>query len=190
MKSIVVAMVFVLAASVSAEQYRLKFPASVDVLDETGKVVSTTRLKAGTVISLAEGVVIEEGKGESSVKETATKVKAKLVPSDISPEMWKNKRPAHAVLRAELELDTYYNYSWRDKQKTHWSVRIAAKNEDWSYGESITGYVLKSSSVGKRIAEALKDGKEHRALVKVKPTKFDDEVNFAVIEDFELVDGE
>lgn len=182
------------ALAVSAEQYRLKFSATVDVV-EGGQVTGQKRLKAGTILEPAETVGAEAvAASDASDNKKSTKLdkKASLVASDMSPAIWKNKRPPHTVFRAEIEMTDSYYYSWRDKKNTHWCVRINAKNADWEYANEgwLTGFVLKSTSVGKRIEAVLKDGKEHRALVQVKPTKFKDETDLCVIEEFELVNGD
>lgn len=193
MKHTVILCLLVISVSALAEQYRLKFAATVDVIED-GNVTGQKRLKAGTVLELAETASSEVEAASDGSKKMSSKFgkKVKLVASDMSPVIWKNKRPPHNVFRAEIELTDSYYYSWRDKKNTHWCVNISTRNADWGYVNEgwLTGYVLKSSSVGKRIEAALKDGKEHRALVQVKPTKFKDETSLCVIEEFELVSGD
>jgi len=62
--------------------------------------------------------------------------------------------------RVTAEIDAYYNFSFIKAQDTHWSVRLVAD-------ESVAGYVLKSSPVGKRLNEILMDGKQHQVILEL-----------------------
>lgn len=79
--------------------------------------------------------------------------------------------------RVSATIGTYYNYNYRDAKNTHWNVNIS------NNGESISGcYISKSSVLGQKLYEILKDGKEHMLIVEIKiDSSVDDSGNIAII---------
>lgn len=167
-----------LACACPAEQLRLKFAATAEILDDAGKVVGVRKLKAGTVVAV-----------EDSAAPVTPAKKGKLSPSKISPAMFlATQPPSGAVFRATLSLcDIEHDKFPKGK---HWSVLIAAQNEDLSEGETLWGYVSKSHPVGKRLIGLIKDGKDHLALIKVRPVKDEFRNDNVTIEDFEPIADE
>jgi hypothetical protein len=65
--------------------------------------------------------------------------------------------------RVKANIDTYYNYNYRDAQNTHWSISTYDPNDG-----RISCYISKSSLEGKKIYEILKDGKNHDLILEIK----------------------
>ena len=178
MKTLCIFTVIALVGICHGEQLRLKFAATAEIIDDAGKVVGMRKLKAGTVVAV-----------EDSAAPVIAARKGKLSPSKISPAMFlATQPPAGAVFRAELSLSDIEHDKF--PKGKYWNVMIAAQNEDHSDGETFWGYVSKSHPVGKRIIELIKDGKDHLALVKVRPVKDEYRNDNVTIEDFEPVTDE
>lgn len=62
--------------------------------------------------------------------------------------------------RAIVELDTYYDYDFRNTEQTHYSVRIYS-----SHGPTLHGYVPRSSKDGQALYNIVKDGRTHRVIL-------------------------
>lgn len=152
---IIIVLLIALSFSLVAEELRLKSSATVEVV-ENGKVVGTRKLKAGTVIEVTESAPAEKG--------------GKLAPSEIAPALFKADRPAAgAVFRARLKLGTK-DYAIDEKdRKAYYFVDVDVCTDDWSLSELFAGHVKRTSAVGKSLFALLKDGKEHKCLVKVVP---------------------
>lgn len=186
MKKLVAVAFVVYVAMANAEQYRLKMPATVDVV-EGDVVTGTKKLKAGTLLKLSDEA------DSSSTKDKMGKVPVKtagvLVPSKLSPIMFKNTQPASAVFCAKIKMGDSYYGPFAGKDKTHWAVVIYAYNEDWEDEETFYACASRSAKSSKKIVDVIKDGKEHDCHVKVKPVKYEDEKDYVQIEDFEIVSG-
>lgn len=170
---ILAALVSVLAISATAEQYKLKFPATVDIVED-GEVVGTKKLKAGTMLQLADEAAADE-KPQAKV--------GKMTPSKISPMMFKNTHPASAVFNAEVELGDSHYGPFEGKEKTYWNFYVRAFNADWSDYERLDGYVKKTAPIAKTLLAIVKDGKSHPCHVKVSP------VNDATLNDLVTIEA-
>ena len=176
MKKITLALAALAALMVAhGETLRLKATTTVEIVDEAGKVIGQKKLKAGTVIapvdSAAPAAAAPGKKGK------------RLVPAEISPMMFKTTRPANATLRAEVKLsDSYYGKFERAK---YWSVDIYIYDSKWENSELFTGYIPKSTPLGKKFADFVKDGNTHRSVVKVAFAKDDTFDDLLEIHDFE-----
>lgn len=186
MKAPIVIAAALLAVTSIAEQYRLKFSATVDILED-GSVTGTKKLKAGTVLELAAQTDTDVKTHTAGATRTAPGRAGRLTPSNISPAMFKNEGRPKTTLRAEIELGSDYYGPFESKKSTHWNVYIAAKNADWSYGERLDGYISKSSPLAKRLISAIEDGKPHRCLIKVSPVKDEIHDDLVTIDDFEIL---
>ena len=93
--------------------------------------------------------------------------------SYIAPKMFKASMPKMKPVEyvCDCEIDDYYNYEFDECERTHWSVSIRAYTSDGEDWESFHGYVLKSSSIGKKISSILSDGKEHKMTLVIRFTK-------------------
>jgi hypothetical protein len=171
------------AVSSMAATYRLKMSATVDVLDESGAVIGRHRLPAKTVITTVDAP------SEAASTTPGKRRVGKLKPSKISPAMFKATQPATATLRAEIELKNSYVGTFDGQEAKYWSIGIWAQNEGWDGGEWLTGYAEKSSPVGKRIIDLVKDGKEKKVIIKVAPAKVKNWDDLVYIEDFAEADG-
>ena len=179
-KSLILATLLVPAVTISGEVFRLKYPATVEVLDASGKVSGTRKLKAGTMIAVEEPQAPAAKDAQKPGKGT------KLAPDDISPIVFKTTRPAGgATLRAEVKLsDSYYGH-FENQRSKYWSVDIYVFDMKWENSELFTGYIPRSTPIGKKFADCVKDGNAHRGIVKVifaKDETFDDLLQ---IQDFE-----
>lgn len=153
MRILMLAIVAALAVGAQAETYRLKYVTTVDVLDDSGKKIGTKKLKAKTVIQ------------EVAAEEAAPQAGGKLVPGDMSPAVLIQTAPATAVIRAEVRLYDFYASEF--KKDKYWSIYCYGMNDDWSLGELFYAYVRKSTALGKRVFDFVKDGKEHKCIVKL-----------------------
>lgn len=159
-----------------AETLRLKYLTTVEVVNDAGKVVETRKLKAGTVIAVEEpqAPAAKPGKGK------------KLAPADISPIMFKTTRPAvGGTLRAEVKLSDSYYGQFETQRAKFWSVDIYVYDAKWENSELFTGYISKSTPIGKKFAEFVKDGNAHRSIVKVNFAKDETFDDLLLIQDFE-----
>lgn len=178
-----------LAATTIAEQYRLKFPATVDILED-GSVTGTKKLKAGTVVEISSQTDTDVKTPTAGATRTAPGRAGRLTPSNISPAMFKNEGKPKTTLRARIELGTNYYGQFEGKKSSYWNISIKACTDDWNYSDSFDGYIPKSSTLAKRLLSAIQDGKEHRALVKLTPIKDDTFDDFVTIDDFEILPQE
>lgn len=169
------ALVSLLAISAAAEQYKLKLPVTVDIIED-GEVVGTKKLKAGTVLQLAD---------EAAADEKPQAKAGKMTPSKISPMMFKNTHPASAVFNAEVELGDSYYGPFEGKEKTYWNFYINTFNADWSDSERLDGYVKKTAPIAKTLLAIVKDGKAHPCHVKVSPVKAESYNDLVTIEAIE-----
>ncbi len=165
MKHLTLLLAIVAIGAADAEIYRLKYTATVEVLDDSGKVVEVKKLKAKTLLQ--------------DVSSNDAQSAGRLTPGDMSPSVLRLNAPATAVIRARVSLDDFYVSEFTlDK---HWSIDCWGMNDDWSMGAQFHAYALKSSPVGKRLFKFVKDGKEHKCIVKLKHLGYE----MAMIEDFE-----
>ena len=183
MKKIIITMLSFAAVSSMAATYRLKMSATVDVLDESGAVIGRHRLPAKTVITTVDAP------SEAASATPGKRRVGKLKPSKISPAMFKATQPATATLRAEIELKNSYVGPFDGQEAKYWSIDIWAQNEGWDGGEWLTGYAEKSSPIGKRIIDLVKDGKKKKVIIKVAPAKVKNWDDLVYIEDFAEADG-
>ena len=72
------------------------------------------------------------------------------------------------TLRVEAELDSYFNYHYRDAKDTHYSISFL-DNYRKQY-TSFNGYVAKESALGKKLFDILKDGHKYNMMVTVEQT--------------------
>lgn len=66
--------------------------------------------------------------------------------------------------RVKANLSDYYNYSYRDKEETYYSINLY---DGFSRRDSVTGYVEKDSSIGEALFNILRDGEEHSIIVTI-----------------------
>jgi hypothetical protein len=78
---------------------------------------------------------------------------------------YKAQRPPGPVtFRLRCKISTYYTLDYAEAEHTHLSVSM----EDVFDGESLHGYVPKSSPEGAKLLEQLKDGQPHDLIVEVR----------------------
>ena len=177
---IVALFVAVVALASGGEQLRLKFPATVDILDG-GKVVGQKKLKAGTVIEVADA--------PAAAGANEAKAAPKLRLSKLSPIMFKTTRPAVAhVFNASIALaDSYYG-QFEGKEGQFWSVDVRAENAEWKSGETFYGYARKTAPIGREIAALLADGTSRKCRIKISLVRDPDWKDLVNIEAVELVE--
>ena len=177
MKTLITALAVAAALVCEAETLRLKYQTTVEIVDEAGKVIGQKKLKAGTVIapvdSAAPAAAAPGKKGK------------RLVPAEISPIMFKTTRPANATLRAAVKLSDIYSGKFEGQRAKYWSIDIFVYDAKWDNCEFFTGYIPKSTSLGKKFADFVKDGDSHRSVVKVAFVKDDTFDDLLEIQDFE-----
>lgn len=156
MKTLITALAVAAALVCEAETLRLKYQTTVEIVNDAGKVVGTKKLKEKTVIEVVDAA------------QPAAKAPAdKLTPSNISPAVFSVEPPKEgAVLRVQAKLDDFFLSSFNTAK--HYSIQVWGLNDDWSIAVQFYGYVEKTSAIGKKVFTALKDGKEHYCLMKLK----------------------
>lgn len=175
-----------LAAAASLAEYRLKFAATVEVI-ENGVVVGKKTLKPGTLLveATASKPLPEPGTTETPVDAASSR----LPPGMISPIRLKvDATGKPTVIRARIQMydELPVLFSAAEKSK-HWSVQVCGYADDWSPSsmQIMTAIVAKDSPIGKRVEKVLSDGKDHYAHVKVATTpRYPD---FLELHDFELI---
>lgn len=66
------------------------------------------------------------------------------------------------TFRVLARIGHYYNYQYRNAQKTHYSIHLSD-----NYPGSITGYAEKDTSTGASLFSILKDGEVHKIVVSI-----------------------
>ena len=120
--------------------------------------------------SLSENYVVKKGylweigafssvvERMNDAEELAATKKMILRYSKLSGAGWKakfEKLKLYARSKCLCKLSNYYNYAFRDKRTTHYSVEIRID------GETFYGYVEKDSYFGECVFKTLSDGKSH-----------------------------
>ena len=82
----------------------------------------------------------------------------------ISMKTFKANLSTHPTeFRVNATIGTSYHSNYRDAMNTHWNVLIEDKE-----GNTIRGYIGKSSAEGKKLYEILKDGKKNELILELK----------------------
>lgn len=106
------------------------------------------------------GTVKIKGKASAGVEKNELVILPEMSNS-VSIAMFKADKTASPVrYLAEAQIDDYYNYDFRDCEKTHWSINLSCKDMNSNEG-SFHGYALKKSILGESIKNFLKDGRVH-----------------------------
>ena len=138
------------ALMVQSETMKLRYPATVVILDDAGKQVGTKTLKAGTEIE------VREQTSDQSIQ----------APSEVSPAQFLIEKPTTPkTFLAEIRLDGAQRYL-HDFDNKFWRadslvVEIKAYGKTRDAREGFYGYVRKKSPIGKSIYELIKDGIPH-----------------------------
>lgn len=158
-----------------AEQYRLKFPTTVDIIDGS-EVIGSKRLKAGTLISL------ETEEAKTSEKKDATP-SAKESASEMPYKLFQGKRPkSGAWFRCKIELDDYYNYDFAEKKSVYQSIDIHVYRPDGQDYDIGYAYFKKAGPVGKKLMSIIKDGNSHLVFAKLVPAANKDDDSSVLID--------
>ena len=164
----------------SAEVYRLKLPATVDIVED-GEVTGTKKLKAGTLVALAEETPAADAQ-EKAPAPTAGKLRV----SKLSPIMFKNTHPAVAhVFNAEVELNDYYTGPFEGKGDLFWNVRVCAYSQNWKSMEIWQGYARKTDAIGRQVKALLEDGERKTVHIKLSWVKGKDADDLVMVEAIE-----
>lgn len=189
MKTTLITLAAISAAfAVHAERLILKYPATVNIVDGSGKRIGSKRLKAGTEITISESGAATE----SSAPKRAASRHGK--PSGISPAQFiaeRITRNTKFVAVGTLNPDPYFFDDKRLSTKTHWSANLGIYGKNRQQHHSVWGHAMKSSEAGKDLYRILKDGEQHKLLVTIRcfvNTKQPDEVEITEI--VELADDD
>lgn len=82
-----------------------------------------------------------------------------------------NVSQSEPTVRVWIQISDYYNFEYRNKEKSHFSFELTDVN-----GETLNGFILKDSTAGKRLLEITKDGEAHEVAVTIKRTGRDGSV--------------
>lgn len=135
-------------------------------------------------------VTVEDFCEDKSVAQAADDDVTELLASNYTFAMFRADASLASItfpVKAKLS-DEYYG-SFNDCQATHWSVEIMYSSGDngWS---SVRGYVVKDSSVGKRLLELIKDGGAHPMLMRVARSESGPMgTRYVTIKDFKVLDA-
>lgn len=149
-----------LAFIAHAERLILKYPATVTIVDDSGKRTGTKRLKAGTEISICESAA-----STTASKATADSPKGKV--TGISPTQFiaeKRTTPTTFIAEAKLEPDPYAPEP-RLSEKHHWCAEMTVYGKTSDSREFMKGFAPKGALIGQKVFAALKDGETHIWLV-------------------------
>lgn len=169
-----------LASVAPAEQYRLKYSATVEVIED-GKSVGTKRLKAGTILETPSEAEVHtpadpEAKGEKPTASKRTK-------SEMPYSLFRTERPKSGTwFRAKVELSDYYNYDFEGKQSKYWSIRIEVEKPGGGFDTTPSGYVKRATPAGKTLGTLLRDGGIHWAMLKLVPVRNPDDDSVIVLD--------
>ena len=169
-----------LASVAPAEQYRLKYSATVEVIED-GKSVRTKRLKAGTILETPSEAEVHtpaapEAKGEKPTASKRTK-------SEMPYSLFRTERPKSGTwFRAKVELSDYYNYDFEGKQSKYWSIRIEVEKPGGGFDATTSGYVKRATPAGKTLGTLLRDGGIHWAMLKLVPVRNPDDDSVLVLD--------
>lgn len=182
MKTITTLFALALAFAAHAERLILKYPATVTVVDDSGKRTGTKRLKAGTEITICE----------STSTETQTAANAGSShdkPSGIPPAQFLAERitkNTKFVAVGTLEPDPPIFDDARISTRTHWSASLGVYGANRRQHELMWGYAMKSSDAGKALYKILKDGEQHKLLITIRSfvnTKSPNEVEITAVKE-------
>lgn len=147
----------------AAERLRLKYAATVTVIDDAGRKIGTRQLKAGTEIAVVDAAA-DAQKGDAEAKSTAGK------PSGISPAQFIAERittPTKFVAVGTLDPDPVtFNKSL--SPSTHWCASLGIFGKTRKSQSLVYAYAPKSSIAGKSLFKIMKDGEQHKLLVSIK----------------------
>lgn len=76
-----------------------------------------------------------------------------------------NAETGEATVRVYVQISDYYNFQYRNKDKSHFSFDLTDTN-----GETLNGYVAKDSPTGEQLFEITKDGAAHELSIVIKRT--------------------
>ena len=153
------------SVALHAEQYRLKFPATVDILED-GKVVGSKKLKAGTVIEVPDTSDAATPQGKAA----PTKTTAAKESSEMPYKLFLSQRPKKgAWFRCKVQLDDYYNFDFDGKQSTYQSISLNVYKPDGQDYDLAYSYVKKSSKIFPKLMALIKDGNAHIIYAKLQP---------------------
>jgi len=144
-----------------AEKYRLKYAATVDVLDDNGSVVGKHQLKSGTVIQLAAP--------PSAAKNSNPTYASR--PSGIAPAQFLRERrtaPTTFVAVGTLDNDPIIIDEKRLNKRTHICVSLGIYGKCRQEHESVDAYAPVFSIPSMNASEILSDGEQHKLLVTIR----------------------
>ncbi|QOJ19878.1 MAG: CHAT domain-containing protein [Gammaproteobacteria bacterium] len=72
-----------------------------------------------------------------------------------------SKKPV--IARVEAELDTYYNFDFRNQEQYFQSISLCTQDR-----QSLHGYVERQSEVGKELIDTLSDGNNHKITLEIR----------------------
>lgn len=146
--------------AIHAEKYRLKYAASVDVLDDNGSVVGKHQLKSGTVIQLA---------APPSAKKSNPTYASR--PSGIAPAQFLRERrtaPTTFVAVGTLDNDPIIIDEKRLNKRTHICVSLGIYGKNRQEHESVDAYAPVFSIPSVNASEILSDCEQHKLLVTIR----------------------
>lgn len=174
-----------LASVAPAEQYRLKYSATVEVIED-GKSVGTKRLKAGTILEMpaaeeaADPAAAEPKNEKPTTKSAASKIRTK---SEMPYSLFRTERPKSGTwFRTKIELSDYYNYDFEGKQSKYWSIRLEIEKPNGGFDATPSGYVKRTTPAGKTLGTLLRDGGCHWTMLKLVPVRNPDDDSVLVLD--------
>ena len=126
---------------------------------------------------------------DSKITTSSTSEKRLKQPNGISPAQFlaeKRTAPTSFIAAAELDGDPFCPED-RINVKTHWAITMLIFGKTKESCQMITGYAPKTTPVGKRLFDVMKDGEKHTLLITVNALSNTEYPDHVKISDFELI---
>lgn len=148
----------------AAERLRLKYAATVTVLDADGKPCGKRTLKAGTLIE----VVTPTAAAATSTAHSGRWTDRELDADDISPAMFKAEKrttPTSFFCKIELDPDPVIFREFEETAKESYCLYVTAFGKGSNASEHFWVFFKKETAMGKAIIKYVKDGNPHPATL-------------------------
>lgn len=150
----------------AAEQLRLKYAATVTVLDADGKPCGKRTLKAGTLIEVVTPTA-------AAATSTATAHSGRwtdreLDADDISPAMFKAEKrttPTTFFCKIKLNPDPVIPSEYEETAKESFCLYVTAFGKGSHASETFRVFFKKATAMGKAIIKYVQDGNPHPATL-------------------------
>ena len=160
----IVAALVLCGGAAAAEQLRLKYAATVTVLDADGKPCGKRTLKAGTLIE----VVTPTATAATTTAHSGRWTDRELDADDISPAMFKAEKrttPTSFFCKIKLDPDPYVPGELEETAKECFCLYVTAFGKGSNASGNFFVFFKKNTPMGKAIIKYVQDGNHHPATL-------------------------